>query len=167
MEQDILIIDNIEYDHGAINQLSSQSPDIVVNLKDIEVVGIKIDQEIITETNTHIETSNSFQVGGMIVFKFYGKIILLSGYDEYLKAVKSGLNKVHVKLLSRPVMKKARFLTYVKPDPSASLQRGRNGEDRRSSYKSSSFSVGPLDEEVSVKQSRSIDKPRGRKSINT
>jgi len=123
LDEGIIHIGQSEYFHESIIALSGQSPEIAVLLQDILVLGIciteldivhKVENKVLT---SELVTNDLFKNGEMIVYKLCGHLVLLAGYDKYLKAQDSGKATVKVRLMSKPVLKKASTVVYVKPDP--------------------------------------------------
>ena len=110
---DILKIDGVEYDHASLLGLAKQSPTIKIRLSDIEVYGININSNHFN--SEEIELNNTFENNDICVFSFFGKTILLTGYNKYNQAKQTGKEEINVKLISKPVLKKAKFDIYVKP----------------------------------------------------
>lgn len=111
----ILTIDNIEYDQTAIASLSKQSPEIELNLKDIVVLGITISSSDLTHKTENFQINSQYNNSPVIVYHYFGNTVLLAGYKEYLAAIEAGKESIKARLISKPVLKKARFEVYEKP----------------------------------------------------
>lgn len=133
MDPAIFTIDDVQYDYTLLVSLSGQAPDIAVTLSELKVLGDNLKESLLGNLNEPLDPklleNPNFLGTKMLVMKYYGKMVLISGYQKYLDAIKQGKEKVSAKLLSKPLVKKARFEQYEKVDitrlPDDSKRRGR------------------------------------------
>lgn len=159
---EILKIDGVEYDHQCLVGFIKQSPDVKIKVSDIEIFGVDIDSNKFNSKEYSVKVNSVFENNEISVFNFFGKTILLTGYNRYIQAKQAGKLEVSAKLVSKPVLKKARFEVFIKPS-----FLGKTTTNVRRSYRAD-FRDQPeelLGQEVSQqKSSRLIARSRQRES---
>lgn len=110
----VLKIDGVEHDHSQIHKLAKQSPDIGVSIGDISIYGCDINSKEFLSDTYSVKTNEFYESNQIVVYRFHDKLILLTGYDKYLSLKESGKETIKVSLISKPVLKRARFEVYVK-----------------------------------------------------
>lgn len=142
---DILTIDGTEFIHSEISKLAKQSPEITVSIKDIHVSGI----HITPDKNNSIVLNDHYKENQVVVYKYMGNLILLTGYNKYQSVLESGKENIKVSLISKPVLKRAKTEVYIKPIIKHTPRFNNRNKDRGSFH-------GPLGQEdqATVKPSR-------------